>query len=349
MGTSMAKCTMTNTEVRRDMARAEMNRRRFLGTAAGGLAGLAVGSRVVPALAFPRSAIRKSTSPRPAIRKAVKYGMVDADGTIQDKFLLLKELGFDGVELSSPNDLMQEEVVAASRTVGLPIHGVVDSVHWNKTLSDPDPAVREEGLEGLRTAMQDAHAYGASTVLLVPAVVTEAVPYDEAYRRSQAEIRKVLPEAHALSIRIAIENVWNQFLMSPLEFARYLDEFESEWIGAYFDVGNVVTFGWPEHWIRILGSRILKLDVKEFSRRKRNEEGLYAGFQVPLGEGGRRLAPRAGSAPGGRVHGLGHGRDSWGCTAPPGRDRPAHGSRAGTWLACMHIEVALHSLARWCG
>lgn len=252
-----------------------MNRRFFLTTAAAGAAGLALSPRLTFAL----------SARRPALMKAVKYNMIDVDGSVRDKFALLKELGFDGVEMHSPNDFTQEEVVAASHAVDLPIHGVVDMVHWNQTLSDPDPAIREAGVEGLLTAMRDAEAYGASTVLLVPAVVTKDVSYDDAYRRSQAEIRKVLPEARELGVRIALENVWNQFLLSPLEFARYIDEFESEWIGAYFDVGNVVTFGWPEHWIRILGPRILKLDVKEFSNTLRDEEGMRTGFRAPLGEG----------------------------------------------------------------
>ncbi len=258
----------------------------MLGAASGGVAGFA---GTVPGFTMGASSRVTTRSPSrtsmPGISKAVKYDMVHAEGSVRDKFMLLSELGFDGVEMGSPNDLVQEEVVAASHAVGLPIHGVVDMVHWNKTLSDPDPAIREEGLEGLRIALNDAAAYGASTVLLVPAVVQENVSYDDAWRRSQAEIRKALPEARSLGVRIAIENVWNNFLMSPLEFVRYIDEFESGWIGAYFDIGNVVTFGWPEHWIRILGDRILKLDVKEFSRQKRNEEGMYAGFRVPLGEG----------------------------------------------------------------
>lgn len=220
-----------------------------------------------------------------SLKKAVKFGMVDEDLSIPEKFQLLKELGFDGVEMSSPNDFSQEEVQQARDSVGLPIHGVVDSVHWNKTLSDPDPAVRAEGREGLQTAIRDAKAYGASTVLLVPAVVNKEVSYDDAYRRSQAEIQKVLPFAEEQGIKIAIENVWNQFLLSPLEMRRYIDEFESEWIGVYFDVGNVVNYGWPEQWIRILGERIVKLDIKEYSREKRNEEGPYAGFRVPIGEG----------------------------------------------------------------
>ncbi len=205
--------------------------------------------------------------------------------SILEKFRLLRNLGYDGVELDSPSNLDEQEVIDAKNASGLPIHGVVDSVHWKQTLSHPDSAVRDEGRAGLEHALRQAKAYGASTVLLVPAVVNKEVSYADAYTRSQAEIRKVLPLAKEMGVKIALENVWNNFLLSPLEYARYIDEFESPWVGAYFDVGNIVNYGWPEHWIRTLGSRILKLDIKEFSRKKRDDEGLWKGFAVPLGEG----------------------------------------------------------------
>ena len=222
---------------------------------------------------------------RVTIKKAVKFGMVQEDLSILEKFKLLKSLGFDGVEMDSPSTLDRDEVLRARDETGLPIHGVVDSVHWQKTLSDNSPAVRAEGVYGLATAIEDASVYGASTVLLVPAVVNKEVSYEEAYRRSQKEIRSVLPLARKYGVKIAIENVWNMFLLSPMECARYIDEFYSDQIGWYFDVGNVVNYGWPEHWIRILGHRILKLDIKEYSRAKRDQEGPYAGFRVKLGAG----------------------------------------------------------------
>ena len=252
-----------------------MDRRKFLLTGSIGAVGLTLNARHTFGQA------RKVS-----VRKAVKFGMVEApDLTIAGQFQLLKDLGYDGVEMESPNDLDRDEVIAARDSVGLPIHGVVDSVHWEKTLSDPDPAVRKAGVDGLKTAIQDSHAYGGSTVLLVPAVVNKQVSYADAYSRSQMEVRKVLPMATEYGIKIAFENVWNRFLLSPLECARYVDEFESDHVGWYFDVGNVVTYGWPEHWIRILGSRILKLDIKEYSRAKGESEGPFAGFEVPLGEG----------------------------------------------------------------
>lgn len=223
--------------------------------------------------------------PRRDIKKAVKLGMVAGDLSLEEKFRLLKELGFDGVEIDSPSDLDLDEVAAARDKSGLAVPGVVDSAHWRRPFSDPDAGVRAEGCAALETALRAAERVGASTVLVVPAVVSAAVPYDAAYTRSQAEIRQLLPLAQELGVKIAFENVWNHFLLSPLEAARYVDEFESDCVGWYFDVGNVVNTGWPEQWIRILGRRILKLDVKEFSRKKRDDEGLWRGFDVEIGEG----------------------------------------------------------------
>jgi hexulose-6-phosphate isomerase len=257
-----------------------MTRRQFVQAGAGAIAATSLaGLRVSTAEGFAMQPNRRD------IRKAVKLGMVAGEMTLVEKFELLHSLGFDGVELDSPNDLDDQEVLAARDESGLTIHGVVDSVHWRDTLSHSDESVRARGRKALETALRDCKRYGGSTVLLVPAVVNKNVSYDDAYQRSQAEIRRVLPLAAELEIRIAIENVWNGFLLSPLEAVRYIDEFESPWIGWYFDVGNIVNFGWPEQWVRILGPRILKLDIKEFSRAKRDSEGLWKGFQVNLLEG----------------------------------------------------------------
>lgn len=255
-----------------------LERRAFLGVAGAGMVGVAVHrSGTVSAQQGQRSA--------PRFKKALKFGMVKEDLSIEEKFKLLKDLGFDGVELDGPSDLDRREVLRASEKAGFPIPSVIDSVHWEQPLSDPDPSVRAAGRRGLEQALRDARTYGASSVLLVPAIVRQDVPYDVAYTRSQSEIRRMLPLAKELGVQIAIENVWNQFLMSPLEMARYVDELDSPWVGVHFDVGNVVNFGWPEHWIRVLGPRILKLDIKEFSREKRDKEGLWEGFKVQLGEG----------------------------------------------------------------
>ena len=230
-------------------------------------------------------ALHSQENPSHGLKKAVTIGMVREGNTLLEKFRIVKDAGFDGIELDSPNDHQLDDVLRARDEAGLPIHGVVDSVHWRQTLSHADPAVRAEGVGALKTALRDAKAYGATTVLLVPAVVNKEVSYRDAYRRSQAEIRKALPVAEETGIRILFENVWSNFLLSPLETARYIDEFESSFVSAYFDVGNVVRYGWPEHWIQALGDRIGKLDIKEYSRELQNSKGPGAGFNVEIGEG----------------------------------------------------------------
>jgi hexulose-6-phosphate isomerase len=223
--------------------------------------------------------------PAPRLKKAVKLNLVGGKLSLLEKFQLLKDLGYDGVEGASPNDLDLKQVLNARDQAELPIHGVVCSDHWRKPLSDPDPQVRAQCVESLKTAIRDAKAYGATSVLVVPAVVSKEVSYKDAYDRSQAEIKKVLPLAEELNIRILFENVWNNYLLSPVEMAQYIDELENPLVGAYFDVGNVIRYGWPEHWIQALGPRIAKLDIKEYSRELENTKGPRAGFGVEIGEG----------------------------------------------------------------
>lgn len=243
-------------------------------------AGLAAASVLGPALGATTTPART-----PMLKKALKYGMIQPGDSVLEKFRLAKSCGFDGVELDSPGGPPAEEVLAAKQETGLEVPGVVDSVHWRQTLGDPDPAVRKAGLDGLITALRDCEAYGGTSVLLVPAVVNETIAYDDAYKRSQDEVRKAIPVAADLGVKISIENVWNQFLLSPMEAARYVDELESPIVGWHFDIGNIVNYGWPEQWIRILAHRINRLDVKGYSRKKRDAEGLWKGFGVEIGEG----------------------------------------------------------------
>lgn len=217
------------------------------------------------------------------LKKAVKLSMVTGSAPVVEKFKMLKELGFEGIDIDQRVD--HDDVRKAREESGLIVHGVVDYDHWKLPLSHPDPKIRAAGLETLKTSLRDAKEYGGTTVLLVVGIVNREISYADAYARSQEEIRKALPLAKELGIKIAFENVWNMFLLSPLEFARYIDEFESPWVGAYFDIGNVVNYGWPEQWIRILGKRIFKVDVKEYSRKLRDEKGPGAGFAAELGDG----------------------------------------------------------------
>jgi L-ribulose-5-phosphate 3-epimerase len=223
-----------------------------------------------------------STLPR-NLKKGMMWGGIGVGKSIMDKFEAVKQAGFDGVEVNSHLD--RNEVLKARDKTGLPVPSVCNSQHWKYLLSDPDPAVREEGVAAMRVALEDAKAYGADTVLLVPGRVTESVSYDECWKRSIEEINKIIPLAEKLDVKIAVENVWNNFLLSPLEAARYIDQFHSNYVGAYFDCGNILAYGWPEQWIRILGKRIAKVHIKEYSRKIADAEGRSAGFKVKLREG----------------------------------------------------------------
>ncbi len=238
----------------------------------------ATGTVALAGLSHAAEASKKRT-----IKKAIMYSTIGVGGSIMDKFKAVKAAGFDGVEAMSHNS--QDDVIAARDATGLQIPSVCGQHHWSFPLSDANPSNREKGLEALKQTLRDAKRYGASSVLLVPAVVNKQVTYLDAYTRSQAEIRKALPLAEELQVKIAIENVWNGFLLSPLEAARYVDEFNSPWVAWHFDIGNVINFGWPEQWVRILGKRIHTLHIKEYSRKKRDKEGPYAGFNVPFNEG----------------------------------------------------------------
>jgi len=227
---------------------------------------------------------------RRTLKKAVGLGMVGEGATVLDKFLLLRDLGFDGVEIDRPAADPLDDLLVAQEKSGVRIHGVVDSVHWGAPLNHQDAAVRRRGLDGLRAALRDAKECGAISVLLVPAVVNGELTYDQAWLRSQEAIREALPLAQELDVAIGIENVWNQFLLSPLEMARYIDELDHPLARCHFDIGNVVNFGWPEQWIRILGPRIVKLHIKDYSRKQRDDRGLWRGFETELGDGDARYA-----------------------------------------------------------
>jgi L-ribulose-5-phosphate 3-epimerase len=230
------------------------------------------------------------TEPTPAtrafVRFSLKWGMIEEpELSILDKFLLLRDLGFDGVELDAPDDLPTAEILAASARSGVLIPGVVNSMHWKTPLTHPDPDVRRACIASIRTALDNARAYGSTTMLLVPGIVDATTSYLRAWDLARAGLTQVLDHAEATGVSIAIENVWNAFLLSPLEAARFVDGFGHKRVGWYFDVGNVVRYGRPAHWIEALGSRILKVDIKEFNLKRMDSLGPRAGFDVELGDG----------------------------------------------------------------
>ncbi|MEQ8846675.1 sugar phosphate isomerase/epimerase family protein [Botrimarina sp.] len=210
------------------------------------------------------------------LRKAVKWGMIEVDGPPVERFRLCREVGFDGMELVSPGAPPVDQLRSAAAQTGMPIHGLVNSKHWHVRMSAPDQATRDRAREILEQALRDCAAMGGHTVLLAPGVVNEEATHDEVWSRSIAEIRKALPLCAALGVRVLIENVWNGFCETPELFRDYLDEIDSPWVGAYFDIGNCQKFSPSEQWVRTLGSRIVKLDVKDW--------GADAGF-CKIGEG----------------------------------------------------------------
>ncbi len=243
----------------------------FKASIAAGAAALSTGPGAVWASPMPEAS---------HIKKAVLISMLPKQLSYAERFKLAREVGFEAVEAQTvSNEREAQEIKKAADDAKVRIHSVMNMAHWDYPLSSSDPAVVEKSLDGMRTSLRNAKLWGAETVLLVPAVVNPQTSYREAWARSQKQIRKLLPLAEELKVVIALEEVWNKFLLSPLEFPKYVDEFESPWVKAYFDVGNVVLYGYPQDWIRSLGKRIAKVHLKDF---KRLEDGYR---WVNLGEG----------------------------------------------------------------
>lgn len=252
-----------------------MDRRTFVvNSAAAGMA-TAIGSRSVEA-----------ATGRLPIRKCVEYSMLGKDLSHAERFRLAKNCGYEAVEVGTVEDPAAAEAIKkASDEAGVPIHSVMNMAHWEFPLSSPKPEVVARSLKGMETSLTNAKLWGAQTVLLVPAVVTADVGYNQAWERSQKQIRALIPMAEEYRVIIGVENVWNKFLLSPLEMAHYVDEFKSPWIRAYFDVGNVLLYGYPQDWIRTLGPRIVKLHLKDFSFRRNKEIGKSVADWVNLRDG----------------------------------------------------------------
>ena len=277
------------------------------------------GSRT-PDADWPHEGANAASEPvRARLRPAIKYSMIEIEGDARARFELARELGFEGVEIDRPSNEDLSELAAASRATGVEIHGVIDSVHWTTRFSDPDPAVRARAVEALRGALNDAHAVGASTVLVVPGAVRDPKTegFDAVWARSREAIGSLVPLARSLRVKIAIEVVWNDFLTKPEDLVRYVDSFvefepgvpvEERTVAAYFDCSNMIKYGVPPaRWIEILGPRLAKVDFKGYSRTRgwveigRRRRGLARGpvrararglSRVRHGRGGRRR-PRA--------------------------------------------------------
>ena len=219
------------------------------------------------------------------IKKGLGFGMIEEELSLIDKFKLVKDLGFDGIEFNSPLEFPVSELIKAKEKSGIELPSTVNRDHWSKPLSHPDEKVRKACIESITKSLEETKALGGDTVLVVPGVVNEKIPYEQAYNTALDSIRRLIPAVEATGIKIGLENVWSNFILSPVEARRFVDDINHPLIGWYFDIGNILRYGWPEHWIATLNDRIVKLHVKEFSRDIMNTKGLMNGFNVDLLEG----------------------------------------------------------------
>ncbi len=228
---------------------------------------------------------KKDFSDKPLLKKGLVYGMIKEDVSLVDKFKIARDAGFEGVELNSPVEFPISEVLEAKEKSGIELSSVINKDHWSKPLSDPDSKIREQCIESVIQSLEEVKKIGGNTVLVVPGVVNEKVSYEQAYNHSLESIRSLIPYVEKTGMQIALENVWSNFILSPIEAKRFVDEINHPLVGWYFDIGNVLRYGWPEHWIKILNTRIMRFHVKEFSRERMNSIGLREGFNVELLEG----------------------------------------------------------------
>ena len=249
-----------------------MNRRTFLTTTAA---------------AFEARTFAAEAPKKRKLKKAINLAMFKApEASLVDRCKMIRDAGFEGIELHLPGSESLDELLKARDASGLEFAGGMCATHWKSPLSATDPAVVEAGMRGLKLALSQAGELGCREMLLVPGVVKEDVTYELCWQRSIEQIKRAIPEAEKAKCRICVENVWNQFITKAEEAVRFVDEIGSPWVGWHLDYGNLVTWGQTaEHWTRTLGRRVYNLHIKDFSNAKKEAEGERKGFAVELGEG----------------------------------------------------------------
>lgn len=211
-------------------------------------------------------------------------------GTVKDNLTLAKSAGFDGVELSLNNrpeisltstDKEIKEIKNIADGLGLSLYSLCCDSCWDLRVSDDDAAIREKAKDMIKRQLETAKLLGADTILVIPGVVNacfshpeKKVAYDTVYERSLKAFGELKTYAEKIGVSIGLENVWNKFLLSPLEMKEFIDEIGSDYVGSYLDVGNTLHISYPEDWVRILGKRIKKVHFKDY----RVEVGGLSGF-----------------------------------------------------------------------
>lgn len=210
--------------------------------------------------------------------------------SLRECMQLARDAGFEGIELwleekgdINLNSTRQEmkRILELAREIGIEINSLATGLLFQYTLTSGKKEIREKGKTVVKKMLELAHYLKVDAVLVIPGAVdvffnpsAEVVPYDVAYRRAFEAIKECVPVAEEYKVTIGLENVWNKFLLSPLEFRDFVDKFNSEYVGVYFDVGNVLLTGYPEHWIKILGKRIKQIHIKDFRRGVGSAEGF---------------------------------------------------------------------------
>jgi hexulose-6-phosphate isomerase len=251
-----------------------VSRRTFLHSSAVAIAAGAVVNNLATGMAEPdaRSLVTGADGLKGRLWKTLKIGMVNVPGSLTDKFQAVKAAGFEGIEMDAPGMNVEETRIAIAES-GLPVDGTVNSTHWQIRHTDASPEVRARALESLTTAIRDTHAVGGHSVLLVVGHGKDGTK-EEVWKRSIDNISLAVPVAAQLGIQIVIENVWNHFhynhegdhTQSADQYVKYVDELNSPWVGMQFDIGNHWKFGSMGDWIRQLGKRVFKLDIKGYNR-----------------------------------------------------------------------------------
>ena len=212
------------------------------------------------------------------MKKGVYAGCFPESMPLEDRFALAREVGFDAIEIRGEFELVESSHrldqlrELAKRTV--PVCSIMGAVGWNPSLTSGDAAERVRAIDIFGLTIRAAARLGADTVLVVPGRVSDQVSYDQAWERAQAGLKQLAPVAEDAGVCLAIENVWNKFLLSPREMRQFVDEIGSPAVQSYFDVGNVLQFGYPEQWIATLGQRIKKVHVKDFKTSVGNITGF---------------------------------------------------------------------------
>lgn len=217
-------------------------------------------------------------------------GGLEAKRPIAEAMQEAKDLGFDAIELAvasqgvlthNTTQAQCQDIIADADKIGIEISSVASSESWNCSPSANDPDVRKKIIDFTGKALQVAGWLGVDAYLFVPGAVdvfflpdAEVIPYDVCYQRAKEAVSQLVPVAEKTGVAIGIENVWNKFLLSPLEMRDFIDSFGTDMVGAYFDVGNVLLTGYPEQWIKILGSRIKRVHIKDFKLSVGTVEGF---------------------------------------------------------------------------